>query len=37
MGAWLKCGRWKRARSSPGLYPPNEDNKKRYEEWKKTR
>ncbi len=21
----------------PGLYPPNEDNKKRYEDWKKTR
>jgi len=21
----------------PGLYPPNEENKKRYEEWKKKR
>jgi regulator of RNase E activity RraA len=21
----------------PGLYPPNEENKKRYETWKKTR
>jgi hypothetical protein len=21
----------------PGLYPPNEENKKRYEAWKKTR
>jgi len=21
----------------PGLYPPNDDNKKRYEAWKKTR
>ncbi len=21
----------------PGLYPPNEENKKRYEEWKKSR
>jgi hypothetical protein len=21
----------------PGLYPPNEENKKRYEEWKKRR
>ena len=21
----------------PGLYPPNDENKKRYEEWKKTR
>ena len=21
----------------PGLYPPNEDNKKRYEAWKKSR
>ena len=21
----------------PGLYPPNDDNKKRYEEWKKKR
>ena len=21
----------------PGLYPPNEDNKKRYEAWKKAR
>jgi hypothetical protein len=21
----------------PGLYPPNEENKKRYEDWKKTR
>jgi regulator of RNase E activity RraA len=23
--------------SLPGLYPPNEENKKRYEAWKKTR
>jgi hypothetical protein len=21
----------------PGLYPPNEENKKRYEDWKKKR
>ena len=21
----------------PGLYPPNEENKKRYEDWKKNR
>jgi regulator of RNase E activity RraA len=27
----------KKGEKLPGLYPPNEDNKKRYEQWKKTR
>ena len=33
-GSWMKS---RRARSCPGLYPPNEDNLKRYKDWASRR
>lgn len=36
MESWL-VGEVEKGAKLPGLYPPNEENKKRYEDWKKSR